>query len=138
MASLTPEQLQQAAALMLPLLSDMMRELRREDQSGRIDHRAMGGPPEWDSSKDEGFREWSLKLQAWLVNQDQKALTWLNRASSATDTVTTHKLDEEDFPSEQDRDTCKKFNNLVYNVLVTKAQRRSVLPRDQRQRRMRL
>ena len=73
MAALSPEQLQAAAGLILPLLTDLVREMRRDEQGGRIDHRAMGGPPEWDSTKDEGFREWSIKLQAWLVNQDSKA-----------------------------------------------------------------
>ena len=93
MAALSPEQLQAAAGLILPLLKDLVREMRRDEQGGRIDHRAMGGPPEWDSSKEDGFREWSLKLQAWLINQDGNSLTWLNRAALATSTLYCTNLD---------------------------------------------
>ena len=105
---------------MMPLLSDLLRELRREETLGKIDHRALGGPPEWDATKEDGFREWHIKVQAWLVNQASKAINWLKRASMATESLTTATLDVEVFDTEQDREQCKKFNSLLYNILITK------------------
>ena len=35
-------------------------------KTNKIDQKSIGGPPTWDSSKEEGFLEWKLKLEAWL------------------------------------------------------------------------
>ena len=82
---------------------------------------ALGGPPEWDSGKDEaGFTEWHVKVKAWLVNQDERALSWLNTARDADVVLETEDLDVQNFQSEAVRNSCKRFNGLLYNLLVTK------------------
>ena len=84
-------------------------------------HNALGGPPEWDSGKDEaGFTEWHVKVKAWLVNQDERALSWLNTARNADTVLETDDLDVQNFQSDAVRNACKRFNGLLYNVLVTK------------------
>ena len=35
-----------------------------DDHMRRIDYRAIGGPPEWDSAKVDSFQEWQIKLQS--------------------------------------------------------------------------
>ena len=122
---MTPEQIHSLMNAMLPMITNAMstvvKELRKDDTPrGRIDHRALGGPPEWDSQKEEGFREWQIKLQAWLVNQDPNALYWLNRVRMTATVVETASLDTEEFCAEGDRESCKKFNSLLYNILITK------------------
>merc|ERR1711888_320540 len=87
---------------------------------GHIDHRSIGGPPEWDSSNETQFTEWQIKVQAWLVNQDDCAIAWLKRATIATAPVETDSIDIEEFDSDQERDDCKKFNTLLFNILITK------------------
>ena len=87
----------------------------------RADHRALGGPPEWDSSKDESrFVEWHVKVKAWLTNQDDRALRWLNTARDADTLLETDDLDVANFQSDAERQACKKFNGLLVNLLVTK------------------
>ena len=52
-----------------------------ENMNRRIDSRAIGGPLEWDSGKDETqFTEWHVKVKAWLGNQDERAQRWLDAA----------------------------------------------------------
>ena len=87
----------------------------------RADHKALGGPPEWDSAKDEsGFTEWHIKVKAWLTNQDDRALRWLNTARDADVVLETDDLDTQHFQTEAERNACKRFNGLLYNLLVTK------------------
>ena len=66
------------SAIVQPMLTQMMQivtEARQtEEKKGRIDHRSIGGPPEWDSTMEESLQEWHIKLQAWLMNQDSRAL----------------------------------------------------------------
>ena len=84
-------------------------------------HSALGGPPEWDSGKNEAdFTEWHVKVKAWLVNQDDRAQTWLNTARNADVILETDDLDVQTFASDAVRNACKRFNGLLYNVLVTK------------------
>ena len=90
-------------------------------QNHKTSHNALGGPPEWDSAKDEaGFTEWHVKVKAWLVNQDERALSWLNTARNADAVLETDDLDVQNFQSDVVRNACKRFNGLLYNVLVTK------------------
>ena len=50
----------------------------------RGNHQSLGGPPEWDSGREEtAFTEWHVKVKAWLTNQDERALKWLNHARDA-------------------------------------------------------
>ena len=92
-----------------------------QHNGNKSNHNALGGPPEWDSGKDEaGFTEWHVKVKAWLVNQDERALAWLNTARNADVVLETDDLDVQNFQSEAVRNACKKFNGLLYNVLVTK------------------
>ena len=90
-------------------------------KSGKIDQKSIGGPPEWDSAKEEGFLEWKLKLEAWLVNQDERALKWLKAARDLDSKFETDdlalKFDSWDMA---ERNDCNKFNALLYNIMVTK------------------
>ena len=89
--------------------------------AGRIDTKAIGGPPEWDSTKEETqFMEWHVKIKAWLTNQDERAQRWLNTARDADNVIETDDLDVQQFKDEAERAACKRFNGLVYNILVTK------------------
>ena len=88
---------------------------------GRGDIKSLRGPPEWDSTReDPGFVEWHIKVKAWLSNQDERALRWLNAARDADVVLETDDLDTQSFPDEAVRNACKRFNGLLYNVLVTK------------------
>ena len=60
---------------------------------GKIDQKSIGGPPTWDSTKEEGFLEWKLKREAWLVNQDERALKWLTAARDLDEKFETDDLD---------------------------------------------
>ena len=87
----------------------------------RSSHQALGGPPEWDSGREEGaFTEWHVKVKAWLTNQDERALKWLNTARDADALLETDDLDVANFQTEGERNSCKRFNGLLYNLLVTK------------------
>ena len=87
----------------------------------RANHQALGGPPEWDSGRDESaFTEWHVKVKAWLTNQDERALRWLNTARDADNVLETDDLDVANFQTEAERSACKRFNGLLYNLLVTK------------------
>ena len=60
------------SAIIQPLMAQMTSQVQQivsdikhsDVKKGRIDHRSIGGPPEWDSSKEETFKEWVIKLQA--------------------------------------------------------------------------
>ena len=87
----------------------------------RGSQQALGGPPEWDSARDEGaFMEWHVKVKAWLTNQDDRALRWLNTARDADVILETDDLDVSNFQTESERNACKRFNGLLFNLLVTK------------------
>ena len=91
------------------------------ENRSRGHHQALGGPPEWDSGRDESaFLEWHVKVKAWLTNQDDRALRWLNTARDADVVLETDDLDVANFSSDAERHACKKFNGLLYNLLVTK------------------
>ena len=96
--------------------------MQASNQSGnKSSYQGLGGPPEWDSAKDEaGFTEWHVKVKAWLVNQDDRALSWLNTARDADVVLETEDLDVQNFQSDAVRNSCKRFNGLLYNLLVTK------------------
>ena len=92
-----------------------------KESGGRAHHNALGGPPEWDSARDESaFMEWHVKVKAWLTNQDDRALRWLNTARDADVVLETDDLDVANFSTDAERHACKKFNGLLYNLLVTK------------------
>ena len=87
----------------------------------KADHRAIGPPPDWDSTTEENrFSEWQVKIKAWLSHQDERAMRWLNAARDADDVLETADLDSQSFPDEDARTAIKKFNGLLYNILVTK------------------
>ena len=87
----------------------------------RGNHQALGGPPEWDSGREEAaFTEWHVKGKAWLTNQDERALRWLNTARDSDSLLETDDLDVANFPTDAERNACKRFNGLLYNLLVTK------------------
>ena len=97
--------------------------MQATQQSGgsRVDHKAIGAPPEWDSATEENrFTEWHIKIKAWLTNQDEQAQRRLNTARDADAVLDTDDLDTQIFPSEAERTACKRFNGLLYNTLVTK------------------
>ena len=83
MAALTQDDLKQLIAAMtqacVTSISDAMTQVIQETKrtdlvKGHIDHRAIGGPPDWDSANEALFLEWQIKVQAWLVNQDPRAI----------------------------------------------------------------
>ena len=85
------------------------------------DNRAIGPPPDWDSTAEEGrFTEWQVKMRAWLTHQDERAMRWLNAARDADEVLETADLDTQTFPDENARVAIKKFNGLLYNILVTR------------------
>ena len=48
----------QMSTQMSQIMTQMTTELKTtNEKKGRIDHRSIGGPPEWDSSKEENFQE---------------------------------------------------------------------------------
>ena len=94
--------------------------LKTKNGNTKVDYRALGGPPEWDSNKEDGFQEWSIKIKAWLINQDQRALDWMKIVTAMTDEMKTDDLDLQAFPNDREREDCKSFNSLLYNILVTK------------------
>ena len=125
---MTPEDVRQLMTAMTEAMTQVvtqtvtqvMAENKKESTKGHIDHRSIGGPPEWDSSNEAHFQEWHIKVQAWLVNQDARALAWLKRATIATAPVETEGIELDEFPTDQERDDCKKFNTLLFNILITK------------------
>ena len=70
--------------------------------------------------KEEGFQEWNIKIKAWLVSQDPRALGWLKTATGMVETVETKDLDTQEFADDMTRMDCKKFYTLLYNILITK------------------
>ena len=98
----------------------MIELMKTREAKGRIDIKSIGGPPEWDSTKDEAFLEWQIKIKAWLVNQDARALGWLKTARDMEGPVETQDFDLQECATETERKDCKKFNTLLYNILVTR------------------
>ena len=128
------------------------RAIDEDKKEGKIDTKSIGGPPEWDSMKEEGFQEWNMRIKAWLVNQDPRALGWLKTATDMEETVETKDMDTREllpttitygrdvwmalvfifylslfwehkpsgFADDMTRMNCKKFNTLLYNILITK------------------
>ena len=59
----------------------------QSQSGGRVDTKAIGGPPEGNSNVDEGgFAEWHIKIKAWLTNHDSRAQRWLNAARDTDET----------------------------------------------------
>ena len=54
------------------------------------------------------------------MNQDGRALKWLGAARVANEAMTTESLDLNDFDDEHIREDCKKFNTMLFNILITK------------------
>ena len=83
--------------------------------------KSIGGPPEWHSTQDEsGFIEWHVKMRAWLNNQDSRAQRWLNAARDTDNLIESDDIDVWTFNDESERDALKKFNGMLFNILVTK------------------
>ena len=90
-------------------------------KTNKIDQKAIGGPPTWDSSKEDGFLEWKLKLEAWLVNQEERAMKWLKAARDLDEKFETDDLDLKYASSDQtELNDIKRFNAMLYNIMVTK------------------
>ena len=88
---------------------------------GKVESKAIGGPPEWNSNVDEGgFAEWHIKIKAWLTNHDSRAQRWLNAARDTDALIETDDLDVQNFNDESERVSLKRFNAMLYNILVTK------------------
>ena len=93
----------------------------QQQSGGKIDTKASGGPPEWNSNQEEsGFVEWHIKIKAWLTNQDGRSQRWLNAARDADDIIETDDLDVQLFNDEAERTALERFNGMLYNILVTK------------------
>ena len=74
-----------------------------------------------NSNHDEaGFMEWHIKMKAWLNNNDGRAQRWLNAARDTEELIETDDLDVQHFNDESERMALKKFNGMLYNILVTK------------------
>ena len=93
-----------------------------QQQSGmKMDTKAIGSPPEWNSNQEEsGFAEWHIKIKAWLTNHDGRAQRWLNAARDTDNMIETDDLDVQHFNDESERMALKRFNGMLYNILVTK------------------
>ena len=82
MATMTPDDLRVLmeamtngiSTAMTRAMTQIIQETKRDPIKGHIDHRSIGGPPEWDSACESQFLEWQIKVQAWLVNQDARAI----------------------------------------------------------------
>ena len=95
-----PAEMQQMGQMIAQLMAKNKRNLAEQlmkTKGGKIDTKSIGGPPEWDSMKEEGFQEWNIKIKAWLVNQDPRALGWLKTATGLEETVETKDLDTQEF-----------------------------------------
>ena len=112
--------LAQLAQILSANTEAILEKLLKVSSGSKVDKQALGGPPEWDSTKEDGFQEWNIKVKAWLVNQDARALGWLKTAADMTETMDSQDLDLQQFPTEAERQDCKKFNVLLNNLLITK------------------
>ena len=102
-----------------PLFTQLIEGMKSTNPKGnRIDHKSIGGPPDWDSSREEGFLEWKLKMEAWLTNQDERASVWLKEARDRVDKIETEELER--ITDEKEKEGCKKFNTVLNQILVTK------------------
>ena len=82
MAALTQDDLRQlmtamteASTAMTQAMTQIMAETKRESTKGHIDHRSIGGPPEWDSSNEVGRRGTGGNSQDTLSHCQTRALT---------------------------------------------------------------
>ena len=114
------QQQQQLQAALVGILGELKSERTFGGKANNIDRKSIGGPPDWDSAQEHGFTEWQIKLTAWLVNQDERAMDWLNMARDSPGQIGTANLDRHNFENDQVRDSCKKLNAMLYNILVTK------------------
>ena len=71
MAALTADDLKQLISAMTQVcatsiseaMSQVIQETKRVPHvKGHIDHRAIGGPPDWDSTNEAYFLEWQIKI----------------------------------------------------------------------------
>ena len=118
-----PAEMQQMGQMIAQLMAENTRNLVEQlmkTKGGKIDTKSIGVPPEWDSMKEEDFQEWNIKIKAWLVDQDPRALGWLKTATGMEETVETKDLDTQKFADDMTRMDRKKFNTLLYNILITK------------------
>ena len=59
MAALTQDDVKQLITTITEAITQVIQQTQRTDVvKGHIDHRAIGGPPEWDSAKESQFLEW--------------------------------------------------------------------------------
>ena len=126
--AINEETLQRLMAGMTQAITQAMAAVMQQPMgmNGKIDSRAIGGPPEWDSGKDESqFMEWHVKVKAWLGNQDDRAQRWLDAARDTDHVVETQDLNVQVFDDDSERTDCKKFNSILYNILVTKLKGRA-------------
>ena len=79
---LTEEEIRSLAAVsaqstvqsLMPMMARLIAEMKNnDDKKGRIDHRSIGGPPDWDSTKEDSFQEWQIKVQAWSTRTDVRS-----------------------------------------------------------------
>ena len=92
-----------------------------QQTGAKFDNKALGSPREWNSNQEEsGFVEWHIKLKAWLTNHDSRGQRWLNAARDAEDMIETDDLDVQHFNDPSEREALKRFNGMLYNILVTK------------------
>ena len=81
----------------------------------KIDQKSIGGPPTWESTKEEDFLEWKLKLEAWLVNQEERALKWLKAARDLDEKFETDDIDLKfNHWDTSELNDLKRFNALLW------------------------
>ena len=117
-----PAEMQQMGQMMAQLLAENTRNLVEQlmkTEGRKIDTKSIGGPRSGTQSRRKGFQEWNVKIKAWLVNQDPRALGWLKTATGMEETVETKDLDTQEVADDMTRKDCKKFNTLLYNILIT-------------------
>ena len=75
------------------LVTDLVQS-NKPDKNHYSDGRALGSAPEWDSSKEENFQEWRIKIEAWLEHQNENARKMMEaaRALDVSNACETHAL----------------------------------------------
>ena len=71
-------------------------------------------------TKESSFQDWQIEIQAWLTNQDSRALQCLDTAQTLNKVIETIDLDEQQYPNENEGEAVLKFHTLLYNILVAK------------------
>ena len=115
-----PAEMQQMGQMIAQLMAEKTRNLVEQlmkTKGGKIDTKSIGGAPEWDSMKEEGFQEWNIQIKAWLVNQDPRALGWLKTATGVEETVETKDYDTQEFADDMTRMDCKKLKGEAFNIV---------------------